>query len=38
MVIIYDNEKSSVPNVIMSNDGHGHLINIPSVFISNFDG
>ena len=22
----------------MSNDGHGHLINIPSIFISNADG
>jgi hypothetical protein len=22
----------------MSNDGHGHLIDIPSVFISSFDG
>lgn len=22
----------------MSNDGHGHLIDIPSIFISNFDG
>lgn len=38
MVIIYDNEKTATPNVIMSNDGHGHLINIPSIFISNSDG
>lgn len=38
MVIIYDNEITSSPNIIMSNDGHGHLIDIPSVFISNADG
>lgn len=24
--------------MVMSNDGHGHLIDIPSVFISGFDG
>ena len=37
LVIIYDNEKTASPNVVMSNDGHGHLIDISSVFISNFD-
>lgn len=37
-MIIYDNEITSSPNIIMSNDGHGHLIDIPSVFISNADG
>lgn len=37
MVIIYDNEDTSVPGIVMSNDGHGHLIDIPSVFISKAD-
>lgn len=38
MVIVYDNQAGISPNVVMSNDGHGHLIDIPSIFISNFDG
>lgn len=38
MAIIYDNDTSSAPDVIMANDGHGHLIDIPSIFISNADG
>ena len=38
MVIVYDNKKTSKPNVVMANDGHGHLIDIPSIFISNKDG
>ena len=38
MVIIYDENPSDVPNVIMKNDGHGHLAEIPSMFISNSDG
>lgn len=38
MVIIYDNEVTKDPMVVMANDGHGHLIDIPSIFISNLDG
>lgn len=38
MVIIYDNMKSFEPNVIMKNDGHGHLAKIPSLLISKNDG
>lgn len=38
MVIVYDNELSSKPHIIMKNDGHGHLVAIPSVFVSNSDG
>ena len=38
LVIIYDNHSSSTPNIVMSNDGHGHLVDIPSVFISGIDG
>ena len=38
MVIIYDHEKTLSPNVVMANDGHGHLVDIPSIFISNADG
>jgi hypothetical protein len=27
MVVIYDNDTSSVtPNIVMANDGHGHLV------------
>ncbi len=37
-VIIYDNETTQKPHVIMKNDGHGHLVNIPSSFISSKDG
>jgi len=37
-VIIYDNETTSKPTVIMKNDGHGHLITIPSAFVSGEDG
>jgi hypothetical protein len=37
-VIIYDNETNDQPHVIMKNDGHGHLVTIPSAFISNADG
>jgi len=38
MVLIYDNETSILPHVIMKNDGHGHLVTIPSLFLSNTDG
>lgn len=38
MVIIYDNESSLLPHVVMKNDGHGHLVNIPSVFVSGESG
>jgi lysophospholipid acyltransferase (LPLAT)-like uncharacterized protein len=38
MAIIYDSEKGTVPHIVMSNDGHGHLIDIPSIFIANADG
>lgn len=38
VVLIYDNNTSSAPSVIMKNDGHGHLTEIPSMFISNSDG
>ena len=37
-VIIYDNEPSIRPHIIMKNDGHGHLVNIPSAFVSGTDG
>ena len=26
LVIIQDNETSTKPNVVMANDGHGHLV------------
>ena len=38
MVIMYDNQATSGPYVVMANDGHGHLVDIPSIFISNLDG
>ena len=38
MAIIYDNDTSTSPDIVMANDGHGHLIDIPSIFISNADG
>ena len=38
MAIIYDNDSSSSVDVIMANDGHGHLIDIPAIFISNAAG
>lgn len=38
LVIIYDDQKGNTPSVIMKNDGHGHLAEIPSLFISNDDG
>ena len=38
LAIIYDNSTTATPNVIMVNDGHGHLVDIPSVFISGLDG
>ena len=37
-VIIYDDKDTERPNVIMSNDGFGHLVNIPSIFVSSSDG
>jgi hypothetical protein len=37
-VIVYDNETTIKPQVIMKNDGHGHLVSIPSTFISGHDG
>ena len=38
LIIIYDNVEGNNLNVIMKNDGHGHLAGIPSLFISNEDG
>jgi len=38
MVIIYDNEGADSIQVIMKNDGHGHLAEIPSLFISRTHG
>lgn len=38
MAIVYDNDTSSSPDLVMANDGHGHLISIPSIFISAKDG
>lgn len=38
MVIIYDNETSTRPHIVMKNDGHGHLVSIPSIFVSGVDG
>lgn len=38
LVLIYDDHEGSTPSVIMKNDGHGHLAEIPSLFISNADG
>lgn len=38
MVIIYDYENSASTLSVMANDGHGHLVEIPSIFISNADG
>lgn len=38
MAIIYDDSSTTEPEVIMANDGHGHLIDIPSIFISGRDG
>jgi hypothetical protein len=38
LIIIYDNIAGDRPSVIMKNDGHGHLAEIPSLFISNSDG
>lgn len=38
LIIIYDDEPGDKPTVIMKNDGHGHLAEIPSLFISNTDG
>ena len=38
MAIIYDNEGDEAIRVIMKNDGHGHLVDIPSLFISRVHG
>lgn len=38
LIIIYDDKPGDIPSVIMKNDGHGHLAEIPSLFISNKDG
>ena len=38
LIIVYDDEPGDKPTVIMKNDGHGHLAEIPSLFISNIDG
>jgi hypothetical protein len=38
LIIIYDDRLGDNPSVIMKNDGHGHLAEIPSLFISNKDG
>lgn len=37
-VIVYDNEQTKQPNIIMANDGFGHLVDIPAIFISYYDG
>jgi hypothetical protein len=34
MAVIYDNEPSSQVRTLMNNDGHGHLVEIASVYIS----
>ena len=38
LVIIYDHNKGADPTIVMKNDGHGHMVDIPSLFISNTDG
>lgn len=38
LILIYDDHPGDTPSVIMKNDGHGHLAQIPSLFISNKDG
>lgn len=38
LIIIYNNEEGDKPTIIMKNDGHGHLAEIPSLFISKTDG
>jgi hypothetical protein len=38
MAIIYNDEDEEGANVIMGNDGHGHLVDIPSIFISKKNG
>lgn len=38
IIIIYDNNEGTTPSIIMKNDGHGHLAEIPSLFISNTHG
>lgn len=38
LAIIYDNGTSTQPHIIMANDGHGHLIDIPGIFVSHADG
>jgi hypothetical protein len=38
LILIYDDHPGETPSVIMKNDGHGHLAEIPSLFISNKDG
>lgn len=38
MAIIYNDEDEEGSNVIMGNDGHGHLVDIPSIFISKTNG
>lgn len=38
LIIIYDNVEGTSPTVMMKNDGHGHLAEIPSLFISSADG
>ena len=38
LVIIYDNESHATPTTVMANDGHGHLVDIPSIFITKGDG
>ena len=38
LIIIYDHQDGDHPSVIMKNDGHGHLAEIPSLFISKTDG
>lgn len=38
VIIIYDNNEGDSPSVMMKNDGHGHLAEIPSLFISHSAG
>lgn len=38
LVIVYDNVQTSSPSLVMANDGFGHLVDIPAIFISYYDG
>jgi hypothetical protein len=38
LIIIYDHTGGDQTTVVMKNDGHGHLAEIPSMFISKISG